>query len=167
MGDGERPESRLPEEVVMHALARSVGNGGAAIQPASTKVQCKEMLAVGRLTGFTLGARAAGQIGDGDWIARLERPYRRADLLDDTCALMAQHARQRRRKILLPNDMVRMADTGSCHPDEHLLRPGGRERQVLNCEWTALCANDGALKITGALFSDCPIPFSLFLKDHR
>ena len=78
-------------------------------------------MAVADLTLQARLAAAAGPVRDRNVVAFLEACHLAADLLDNAAALVAEHARQWHRKVLVAADEVRVADAHPGDTHQHLV----------------------------------------------
>src|SRR5690606_17511629 len=112
-------ERRLPEEPPGDRGPVQADRAG-AVGAHAAEVAGPELLAVAGQPRRAPRAPAAVVEARGDVVADSQAGDPRADLLDDTGALVAEHRGQRDRVDLVAGNDVGVADTGADQPDPHL-----------------------------------------------
>lgn len=129
--------------MVVQRLTLRIGDRGMAVAIVATKVQRKEVLAVGTVAAPAGIAVTAGAIGQHHMVAHLEVAHVRAHRLNDASPLMAEHCRQRHRVVLVAHDQVGMAQARRHHLHQYLVVLRATQPGLLDDEGLFFAADHG------------------------
>ena len=161
------------------------GNIGAAmtvdaigsIEPRAAEIRVPRAVAIRRVAAEALRAATACLVRQHDVVAGCDRRDGGPDPLNDPGTFVAEHRRQRHRKVLMPRVGVRLANAARHHPDQHLIGARFVELQLCDLEAGSFALGDGcfdgdhsssaAAALNAEIFCDLPVAVRLLPEDGQ